>query len=121
MAMAFLRTRYELVNLRQPLSIAVDPTHGTVLVTREKPVAEAPGRVVCQIKQEEGKAGYNIAQLHAIADSLASAIAYATAYVAVSPQDGTAWILSFEEVGDNYWTMNRADENPGVTPVYHIK
>ena len=121
MAMVFLRTRYDLVDLRQPFSIAVNSVSGEVLVIGERPLSEALGRVVAKIEKDEGQTGYNTPQLNAIADSLANAIAYAAGYVAEHPQDGAAWVLSFEPVGDSYWTMNRADSNPGVTPVYHIK
>ncbi|WP_104056320.1 MULTISPECIES: hypothetical protein [unclassified Arthrobacter] len=120
MALAFLRTKYGRIDLRQPLYIAVDGGHTSVVVMHDTPRSGAGGQVVAELKNE-GQSGNNISQLHAIADSLANAIAYANAYVAKTPEEGTAWMLSFEPVGDSYWTMNRADENPGVTPVYHIK
>lgn len=103
MAMTFLRTKYGLIDLRQPLYIGIDPAFGDVLVMNEKPVVGAGGQIVAHLERKDGhKDGDSIPQLHAIADSLANAIAYANTYTAENGQDGTAWILSFEPVGDRY-------------------
>lgn len=120
MSLVFLRTQYGRIDLRQPLDIAVDEGRTTVRVMHNSPGSGAEGQVVAELK-DDGRKWNNLQQVHAIADSLAKAIAYADAYVAKTSEEDIAWMLSFEPLGDSYWTMSQADENPGVTPVYHIK
>lgn len=120
MGMVFLRTSDGLIDLRHPLTIGINSTVEAVQVFVGKPVAGEIGETVARLDKKERDSGNTDLQLRAISDSLARAIAYAMAYTDKA-NDNMAWILSFESTGDAYWTLNRADENPGVTPVYHLK